>query len=329
MTDSIHNILLVGAGQLGSRHLQGLARINIPVSIEVIDPSEVSLRTARERFTEIAKNPYIREIRFNTNGNGENSAIDLAVIATGADVRADVVTALIGDKQVRNIILEKFLFQRESDFERVGALLHERQVKAVVNCPRRVYPFYLQLKEILIEDGPINFRVDGSNWGLGCNGVHFFDLFAFLTGEYSSIRIDEVLLDNTILESKRPSFVEFTGSIRGANGRGDMIEISSSIEPGTPLHISIGTGTRQIEIQESAGTAFFVKNHVGKVFQETFTVPFQSQITGTVAQEMLMNGACSLTPYKESVHLHLQLLKTLLAHLNNVSGKQYENCPIT
>ncbi|GAB6081167.1 hypothetical protein JCM30471_00810 [Desulfuromonas carbonis] len=329
MTDSIHNILLIGAGQLGSRHLQGLAHINIPVSIEVIDPSEASLKTARERFSEIAKNPHIREIRFNTTGNGESGSVDLAVIATGADVRADVVTALIADKPVRNIILEKFLFQKESDFVRVGALMHERQVNAVVNCPRRVYPFYHQLKNVLSGDGPITFRVDGSHWGLGCNGVHFLDLFAFLTDEYSSIRIDEVLLDNTILESKRPGFVEFTGSVRGANARGDRFEISSSIEQGTPLRISIGTGTRQIEIQESTGSALFFDNSSGTNYQESFAVSYQSQITGTVAQEMLMNGACSLTHYKESVHLHLQLLKTLLTHLNNVSGKQYEYCPIT
>ena len=329
MMDSIQNILLIGAGQLGSRHLQGLAHINMPVSIEVIDPSEASLKNARERFSEVANNPYVRDIRFNTTGNGENCCIDLAIIATGADVRADIVTSLIANKKVRNLILEKFLFQKESDFERVGALLHDRQVNAVVNCPRRVYQIYLKLKEIIFGDGPITFCVDGSNWGLGCNGVHFLDLFAFLTGDYSSIKVNDVLLDNTIQESKRPGFVEFTGSIRGVNSRGDRFEISSRIEPGTPLHLSIKTQARQIEIQETLGTAIFVNQQTGQEHQETFTVPYQSQITGIVAQEILMNGACSLTPYKESVLLHLQLLQTLLAHLNNVSGQQYDYCPIT
>lgn len=329
MTDTIYNILLIGAGQLGSRHLQGLAHINMPVSIEVIDPSEASLNTARVRFSEIAKNPHVRDIRFNTTGNGEKNCIDLAVIATGADVRAGVVTALIAEKQVRNLILEKFLFQKESDFERVGALLHDRQVQAVVNCPRRVYQIYLKLKEIIFGDGPITFCVDGSNWGLGCNSVHFLDLFTFLTGDYASIKVNDVLLDNTILQSKRPGFVEFTGSIRGTNSRGDRFKISSRIEPGTPLHISIETRTWQIEIQETLRTAIFINKETGQEHQETFTVPYQSQITGTIAQEMLMNGSFSLTPYKESVILHLQLLKTLLTHFNNVSGKQYEYCPIT
>ena len=35
------NILLVGAGQLGSRYLQGLAEIEGPTTICVVDPSDL------------------------------------------------------------------------------------------------------------------------------------------------------------------------------------------------------------------------------------------------------------------------------------------------
>lgn len=328
MTDSNHTILLIGAGQLGSRHLQGLAHIDIPVSIEVIDPNEASLQIARERFAEIQANPHIKDITFKTTSSAEHDCIDLAVIATGADVRADVVAALITDKQVRNVIMEKFLFQKEFDFERISVLLRKQQVNAVVNCPRRVYPFYRQLKEILTGEGPINFCVNGSHWGLGCNVIHFLDLFAYLTGDHS-VKIDGVSLDTTILESKRPGFVEFIGTVKGTNARGDRFEISSSTEPGSPLIISVGTGNRKIEIHESAGKALFFDTTSGTERHESFSIPFQSQLTGLIAHEFLMNGTSSLTPYNESAHLHLQILRTFLNHLNNVSSQQYDYCPIT
>lgn len=328
MTDSINNILLIGAGQLGSRHLQGLAHINIPVEITVVDPSESSLATARNRFAEIAANPRIEKITFQTSVNGTGDFFDLAIIATGADVRADLVTSLITNKEVRNLILEKVLFQKESDYERVGSLLARRQVNTVVNCPRRLYPFYRKLRNILLTDGQVSMQVVGSNWGLGCNAIHFLDLFAFFTGN-SSLEIDEVALDTAILSSKRPGYVEFTGMLKGVNARGDRFAISSCLEPDRPLVISIQTGTRQINIHESTGNALITDTANGSKLEEPFTVLYQSQLTGMVARDIFTTGFCGLTPYNESVQLHIPLLKSLLTHLNRVSPGSYHYCPIT
>lgn len=328
MNNSSNSILLVGAGQLGSRHLQGLARVCIPVSISVVDPSNASLKTAWERFAEMESNSNITEINFHTDILEAPDSIDLAVIATGANVRADVLANLVATKQVRNIVLEKFLFQNESDFEIVGELLHKHHVNAFVNCPRRLYPFYRELKTLIQGKSPITLNVDGSNWGLGCNIIHFLDLFAFLTGN-CSIEFDDLSLDSSIQESKRPGFVEFTGTVKGGNARGDRFEITSDIDLGSPIRITIGAGNRRIEISESAGSALFFENAAGTETHETFTVPYQSQLTGEVAQEILMNGTCGLTTYDESMQLHLPVLKTLLEHLNKVSGKQYTHCPIT
>ena len=38
------NVALIGAGQLGSRHLQALALSEIPMNIEVVDPFVESFR---------------------------------------------------------------------------------------------------------------------------------------------------------------------------------------------------------------------------------------------------------------------------------------------
>ena len=46
-------VLLVGAGQLGSRYLQGLAKVSIPLEIHVLDISESSLRIAEARWNEV------------------------------------------------------------------------------------------------------------------------------------------------------------------------------------------------------------------------------------------------------------------------------------
>jgi len=323
-----HRIVLIGAGQLGSRHLQGLANIDIPVSIDVIDPNEASLQTARERYAQIAANPNISKVRFLPRISDLSGQIDLAIVATGADVRADVISSLVLNYTVRNLLMEKVLFQKEADFDRIATLLSRQQVYAEVNCPRRIFPFYLHLKEILSVATGFSFSVDGSNWGMGCNAIHFLDLFAHLSGN-SVVEIKDVLLNEKILESKRPGFVEFTGTISGNNLRGDSFSISSRIEPDVPLKITIKTDAQLIEIDESAGKASFFNKVTEVKSQESFVLPYQSQLTGIVARDILLSGAGGLTPYSESAQLHIPILRAFLTHLNRVSEKHYDFCPIT
>ena len=44
------NVAIIGAGQLGSRHLQGLKLAASPLSITVMDSSEESLKVAKARY---------------------------------------------------------------------------------------------------------------------------------------------------------------------------------------------------------------------------------------------------------------------------------------
>lgn len=323
-----HRMVLVGAGQLGSRHLQGLANIDIPVSIDVIDPNEASLKTAQERYAQIAANPNISKVSFLPRISDLSGQIDLAIIATNADVRADVISSLVLNHTVRNLVMEKILFQKEADFERIATLLNRQHVYAEVNCPRRIFPFYLHLKEALAVEAGFSFSVNGSHWGMGCNAIHFLDLFAHLSGN-SIVEIKDALLDDNILESKRPGFVEFTGTISGNNLRGDIFSISSRIEPDIPLKITINTDAQLIEIDESAGKASFFNKVTEVMSQESFVLPYQSQLTGIVARDMLLSGAGGLTPYRESAQLHIPVLRAFLSHLNWVSEKHFDHCPIT
>jgi saccharopine dehydrogenase-like NADP-dependent oxidoreductase len=46
------NIVIIGAGHLGSRHLQALAHLEEQAFVQVIDPSEDSRTIAEKRFKE-------------------------------------------------------------------------------------------------------------------------------------------------------------------------------------------------------------------------------------------------------------------------------------
>ena len=51
----MYNIVIIGTDQLGSRHLQGLAKSSKQLQIYVIDPNEKSLIVAEKGFNEVSK----------------------------------------------------------------------------------------------------------------------------------------------------------------------------------------------------------------------------------------------------------------------------------
>ena len=50
---NMYQLAVIGAGQLGSRHLQGLAKANLEAEIWVVDVSQESLNIAQSRYNEV------------------------------------------------------------------------------------------------------------------------------------------------------------------------------------------------------------------------------------------------------------------------------------
>jgi len=142
------NIAIIGAGQLGSRHLQALASLKQNVFIQVIDSSVDSLKTAEIRFKEVSA-PFNGLISFHTEITALKKNIEIAIIATSSKVRRTVVEQLVANSKVQHLILEKFLFVKEEDYDAVDKLLDTHHIKTWVNCPRRMMPFYQELLQFL------------------------------------------------------------------------------------------------------------------------------------------------------------------------------------
>jgi predicted dehydrogenase len=314
------NIAIIGAGQLGSRHLQGLKLANLELNIFVMDVNDNSLQIAKERYEQIPENVKTHNLHLCKSIVQLPSEIDLAIIATGSLVRASITRELLEISHVKNIIFEKVLFPALHEYTQIENLLLQKNVSAWVNCTRRIFDHYTMLKKILSET-KIVFKMTGKDWGLGCNAIHFLDLFVFLSGEKEfSLTMN---LDKEIHQSKRAGYVEFTGTITGTAPNGSTCTISSFKEYEHPACISIQGEQHDILIEEANNK--MIINGV----EQTIHTPFQSQLTGKMAEQILLQGKSDLTPFFESAQIHQQFLAPLTVFYNSLTGKNSDYCPIT
>lgn len=315
------SVLLVGAGQLGSRYLQGLSGVDRPLSITVIDPSSESLDVARQLLSEVTP-VASHEVRFSTSLQDVPQQLDLALVVTPAHCRARLVSDLASRHQVKAWILEKLLAQNGPQLDQiVQALLGNSQVW--VNTPRRLMAWHQLIRSQLLPNGaaPLQVRVSGGSWGLACNAIHFIDLVAW----WSDASVQVVNADGLgdWVQSMRAGFQEICGTLRVIYADGSQLSLCCHAGS-EPLQIFVVTEEGEWLIEESAGR---VTGPDGQQLQGN--LEFQSVLTAPLVMQILEKGHCGLPTLDESTSQHRSLLASLLKHWNESQGCQDSTVPIT
>ena len=326
---SCHHLLLIGAGELGSRHLQSLSKMNQDIQITVVDPSSYALANAQKRYEQMPSNSNVCSVNYHQDIPGLDGEVDLAIIATNADVRRKVIETLLGKIQIKYLILEKIAFQSVPDFHKVITLLKSKKIKAWVNCPRRMYPFFKNLKAELNHEDKILIKQEGNNWNLASNTIHFLDLLYFLRGETISL-FDTSGLDVKVYKSKKNGFVELGGVLNAENARGDKLTLIDNKESKDKIVLSITSENHRYILYQLDEKVFSShRNNGWEKKEELFQMPFQSELTHLVINQILDTGKCDITPIMESFALHKPMLDAFNMHLSAIHGKSITICPIT
>lgn len=329
-----YNILLIGAGQLGSRHLQGLAKSKLHFDIHITDISSQSLNIAEERFNEAnSLKTSIIVSKSNSVDDIPSQHFDLVIIATNADIRFAITKKLLSLHSVSNIIFEKVAFQSESQFIEIISLLKKHSVMSWVNCARRHFSGYRNLFNLLKGVEDIKFSLVGDDWGLACNSVHFLDLFAFLTTNISYEFTNTNLLPE-VFESKRKGFIELYGEYEGVGNNGSTFKISCSpskenIAPQQSL-IEINYGNQRILVNESLNQILFYGESNKTPFRnEPLGIIYQSNLTNIQAEQILLEGYSFLPTLQDSFEIHKPFLKMIKSHYEKLVGYSVDLVPIT
>lgn len=313
------SVLLSGCGNIGFRHLQALCAMQVPASITVVEPNLDLHGRIRGQIDAAAETGH--EIALASELPNDPRRFDLVVVATTAMQRRAVVEQILARHEVGAMILEKILFQTIGDLDAVGSLLDERNVAAYVNCGRRTFAGYHDLRARLADGAPIDIDVRGRRLGLASNGVHFLDLAEFLNNA-SVVGLDVGGLRPGSVPGRRADCVEIFGSLTAELANGAKLRVESLDAEPTRIEVVVEGSAGTFRVDELART-------IGH--DDGDPLPFGSQNvseTPEIYQDALETGRCVLTPYADSARQHRFFLTGVRDHLG-LSNAADVACPIS
>jgi len=323
------NIAIIGAGELGSRHLQGILTISKSVfEIFIIDPSTFSLEISKQRASELKHN---HNLSFHSTINNIPKLLDFVIVATSSKVRLKVIEQLLKKVSVNYLLLEKVLFPELKQYDLALDLIKINKVKCWVNHPRRMNENYQSIKKYFESNKLCFFQLVGGSWDMGCNGLHFIDLFEYLSSS-SLTSINTEFLNKNVIKSKRDGYIEFTGTITGTLDNKHIFSITST--NGNELiapSISIMSDTIRFFVQESVSPKIYILDKENSFMSEPvdFNMKYQSQLTGILIEQLIDTGTCDLPSFEHAAKTHKKFIKSFLDRWNLNEGTDYSALPIT
>lgn len=320
-------ILIIGAGQLGSRHLQGLLKSKLQLDIEVYDISEASLEGAKIRANEILQENELKKVEYFNSISKVSKRIDICIVSTVANIRINVVEQLLSQSVVETFIMEKILFQKINDFNQFEKLLIVNNSKVFVNCPRRTFNFYKEIKEKISTEKNLKIYVSGGEWGMASNAIHFADLFQFFTS-CEEIKIDYSGLEE-IIPSKRIGYQEIVGNLKFSL-KNKLMELISMKMSDMGIIINIQTENFHWIIDErNLKIKFSSRDNSWKEIETEIVLPFQSDLTNVFVEEIVETNSSSLPEYFTSKIAHLALIGSLKKYFEKNSILCKNGIPVT
>ncbi len=317
-----NKIKLVGAGNIGSRYLEGLAKYEGSLEIDVSDINKNSLNLVEQNFFEKNLNKNKHKVLFDNNDRKKN--YDLIIIATSSKERSKIIAKYKSDFEIKFWLIEKVLEQSSENVNNILSFLYNNEKNiAWVNTPRRIMNFYAKLKKKINNSIPQRIYLNGGLWGMACNAIHFIDMVEWLTDQ-KIISVDTTNVDSEWIKSKRKGFYEITGELNIKYSKGTQLILRSD-----PLIkdyiINIEMNDKDCwQINEKKG---IMKNSNGdNIFGN---LDYISDTTHDIIKNILNFNSCGLTNIKDSCRQHNIFLDALLDHWNKHNNKKDTTVPIT
>lgn len=305
---------------MGCRHAQSLLGHKEQYEVHIVEPSDDNIRVNSERIG-AATNDFTRHLSL----DDISGDFDLAIVATSSGPRYNVVKQLL-HKGIKLFLLEKIVFQSAEQFTEIRQLMADQNARGYCNFVNRYFNAYNEVKEKLSGNlEPCTMTVYGGEFGVGCNSIHYIDIFQYINGRNKLVMNDCNLTLSDAENRRGKEYKEFTGSINISDSRKNTLTLISDKKFQGGVIINILAPNGQYILSEQTGQMFFLANNQTMV--SDFTIVPTSKLTHTIAQE-IFSGNCRLTQVAETAEAHGLLFDCFNKIVYNTTGEKLL-CPIT
>lgn len=325
--DSIQQITLVGCGNVGSRHLQALAKLQDDLLVDIVEPSEEACKLAKSRLGEIPYDKTTKKFVWHKSINELKNGSDLVIEATHSIGRVDRLMHMLEMNHSR-FLVEKMVCQSSKEYEMLLAKMEAAHIKGWVNVPRRYFESYKKIKENLGDSGMVHLSVTSGNEGLGTNAIHYIDLFSWFSADYKVRLKGELLFDKLFPNKRGKELKEFAGTITGSSQNGSVLTITFLPYYGLPFTVSIVNKDNHFVVDESNERIFVIKGTEDSKSLE-FRTDYVSNTTTKIVTDILQRDDCLLPSLADSSRAHHELFRVFNAHIKKLTNEEPLLCPIT
>ena len=321
----IKNILVIGCGNIGSRHIQALAKLPFDTHIEIVDPDLNSHKIAQSRLNEINYNKEKHEFLWHVSiSELKQKHNDLVIVATTALNRLPILKKLLPNNS--KFLIEKMVCQSVKEYDELLDLMKKFNAKGWVNTPLRYFESWNKIKEKLDTSKPLYVSIIASNVSaLGTNAIHYLDLFSWFTNNYKINLNGEFLINQLFVNKRGNNLIEFAGTLIGKNSDSSSISLTFLPDTKIPTTLNIVNDDNHFFVNETEQKSFnFAKNQ-----ELEFKFEHVSSTTNKIVSDIILKDSCTLTTVENSYFLHREIINTFNKHIKKITNKELEQCPIT
>ncbi|MBL4720696.1 MAG: hypothetical protein JKY20_06155 [Alphaproteobacteria bacterium] len=243
----------------------------------------------------------------------------MAVLATSASGRLQLLQQIV-DAGVTSILTEKILFQSVEEYRVACALVETAKVDVRAHVPYRYVDQIKALKR-LHEGEPIHLNVRVGDRGLGCNGVHFIDLFQYLAG--SEIISLNTTIDFPLQKNRRDaSLVEFSGAVSAKTRSNAILNLEFQKGDDDLSEITVQSGSHKTVIRFDDGS---VESTFDELAGSKMEMPMASAMSHFLLQDILARQSL-LPSLAEGKSYNILMLESYNRALGRMPD---DHCPIT